>query len=100
MAQEMLDSGLVGFGAHTFSHIDARKINEKNINLEIYRANEEIKDKLGIIVKDFCLPYGYYDNKTIMRLSRLKIYKRIYTSDGMKNIKLNNDVDIIGRVEY
>ncbi len=97
MINEMADSGLVGFGAHTFNHIDARLINQSNVDVEILESNKIIFNETGLNVKDFCFPYGYYDNKIIDYLDELNIYKRLYTSDGRKLSKKNN-VDIIGRV--
>lgn len=97
MISEMADSGLVGFGAHTFNHIDARLINQFNVDTEIIESNKIILNKTGLNIKDFCFPYGYYDNKVIDYLDELNVYKRIYTSDGRKLSKKNN-IDIIGRV--
>ncbi len=97
MIREMKDSGLVGFGAHTFNHIDARLIDESNVDVEIYKSNNIIFTETGINVKDFCFPYGYYDKRILNYLKKLDVYKRIYTSDGRKVTKYGN-LYIIGRI--
>lgn len=97
MVNEMKDSSLVGFGAHTFSHIDARTIDDNNVNLEIIKSNELIKEKTNLITKDFCFPYGYYNKETINYIEKLGVYDRLYTSDGISTINRNN-IKIFGRV--
>jgi peptidoglycan/xylan/chitin deacetylase (PgdA/CDA1 family) len=97
MVKEMAESGLVGFGAHTFSHIDARKINENNYLQEITLTNRLIKRYTGSDVNDFCFPYGYYDKSIMNSLCSKKTYKRLYTSDHMR-IRKNNNCEIIGRI--
>lgn len=97
MVNEMKESGLVGFGAHTFNHVDARLINESNIDVEIHKANREIYNKTGLVVNDFCFPFGYYDNKIISLLDDINVYKRLYISDG-RRINRKNTVDLIGRI--
>lgn len=83
MVSSMHQSGQVEFGAHTHSHIDARRINERNFESEILNANEQIK-RYSNIPEDMCFPYGYYDRAIVEKLSNAKIYKRLYTSDHMK----------------
>jgi len=97
MINEMIGSGLIGIGVHTFSHIDARLINESNIDLEIIEANSEIYKKTGVKVKDFSFPFGYYNNSIINRLGKLNEYDRLYTSDGRKICKIGNNY-VIGRI--
>lgn len=82
MIIEMKKSGLVGFGTHTFSHIDARFINSFNFEKEIVEANKLLFEKTGIVAKDFCFPYGAYNKSIITLLDEQRIYKRLYTSDG------------------
>lgn len=97
MVNEMMNSNLVGFGAHTFNHIDARTIDDCNVNLEIIKSNELIKEKTNLITKDFCFPYGYYNKETINYIENLGVYDRLYTSDGI-SIIIRNDIKIFGRV--
>ena len=69
MIEEMFKSNLVGFGAHTYSHIDSRKINETNYQNEIKRTDALLEKYTQNGVKDFCFPFGYYNKQIIDRLS-------------------------------
>lgn len=97
MINEMKSSGLVGIGAHTYSHIDSRYINKLNMDKEIFKVNKEIFMKTGLIVKDYCFPFGTYDKNIIKFLDEINVYKRLYTSDGRPALKKNN-VILYGRV--
>jgi peptidoglycan/xylan/chitin deacetylase (PgdA/CDA1 family) len=97
MVKEMSESGIVGFGAHTYSHIDTRKINESNYEKEITLTNDLIKKHTGKEANDFCFPYGYYNREAVKYLCEKESYKRLYTSDYMKLKKMKNS-EIIGRI--
>ena len=97
MVNEMSKSKLVGFGAHTFNHVDARYIAESNLEEEIINANKLIYQRTGLIVQDFCFPYGMYNTDIIQLLNQSEVYKRLYTSDGRRLYK-ELDLTLIGRV--
>ena len=97
MINEMIESGLVGIGAHTYTHKDARFIDRNNFNKEILEANEEILRNTGVQVEDFAFPFGYYNKNIIKLLDELKVYKRLYTIDCRPTLKTNNTI-IYGRV--
>lgn len=97
MINEMASSKLVGFGAHTYNHVDARYIKESTFQKEIVDTNELINQKTNLKVEDFCFPYGLYDSNIIELLTKSKEYKRLYTSDGIK-YKHKDSVTTIGRV--
>lgn len=96
MVKEMNESGLVDFGAHTFSHIKVNKINENNFYEEIILSNELIEKHILRKVDDFCFPYGYYDKRFTQKLCDKRIYKRLYTSD-YKHATVINGCNYIGR---
>lgn len=79
--REMYNSGLVGFGAHTYSHPNMSKLDGLDLNLEIDHANELIQKELGFIPEDFCFPYGAYSQEVIDSIIKMGTYRRIYTSD-------------------
>ncbi len=95
--KEMADSGLVGFGAHTYTHIDARDITERNYKKEIVATNQLIQQNIGKDVPDFCFPYGFYNRQIIKTLSQKRVYHRLYTSD-QRNPKMIEGVQVVGRV--
>lgn len=93
--KEMYRSGLVEFGSHTHSHIDAKSVTENELIKEIETCNKRIKEWLGYDTLDFCYPYGFYSRNTNVLLS--KYYKRIYTSD-CKPLEKRNDSLVRGRI--
>jgi peptidoglycan/xylan/chitin deacetylase (PgdA/CDA1 family) len=93
--KEMYKSGLVEFGSHTHSHIDAKSVTENELINEIETCNIRIKEWLGYNTLDFCYPYGFYSRNTNELLS--KYYKRIYTSD-CKPLEKRNDSLVRGRI--
>ena len=96
--RNMMSSGIVDIGAHTYNHIDSRLIdNDEIYRREIVDANLEIKAKLGFEPTDFCFPYGYYNKQIAERLTTEKTYKRIYTSNYIDMVKINNCI-ITGRI--
>ena len=96
IVNEMYKSKIVGFGAHTYTHIDARNITDSNYDREITETNSLIKKYTNNNVNDFCFPYGYYNDEIIEKLCRDRIYKRIYTSDKIK-LKIINNCEVVGR---
>ena len=81
MVREMKDSGLVGFGAHTYTHPDMSDISAIDPKLEFSKANQKIFDETGIIVKDFCYPFGKWSEASNKYIVDNTEYTRIYTSD-------------------
>lgn len=81
--REMHESGLVGFGAHTFNHVDASIIDNIDSDIEFNHANEKFKHELGYLPVDFCYPYGAYTEESNKFLILNTPYKRIYTSRMM-----------------
>ena len=79
----MYKSGLVDFGAHTYSHIDCRQINSDNLVKEIEETNALIEEHTKNPVTDFCFPYGYYNQNVIDFFAEHTPYKKLYTSNYM-----------------
>ncbi len=94
--REMKASGIVGFGAHTFNHVNMSIYEQVDVKHEIHDANRMIKEETGINVKDFCFPYGAYSQASIDGLIAEKAYERIYTSDLNYSYPYNNTI-IFGR---
>ena len=96
MVKKMNDSGIVGFGVHTYSHIDMTDVRIVDTSKEITEANEIFHREIGRTPEDFCYPFGYYSEESNHYLERNSGYKRIYTSKKMYSYK-ENDVIIFGR---
>lgn len=94
--RKMSESGLVGFGAHTYSHIDSRTITIDNYEKEVVENNRIIKLLCGIEPTDFCFPYGYYNKATIDFFVKNCGYKRLYTSN-YRRVEVSDGTIIRGR---
>lgn len=81
MVSEMHESGMVGFGAHTYSHVSMKNIAEIDTEKEIEKANEKIFAETGFMPADFCYPYGDFSTESNEYLVKNTAYKRIYTSN-------------------
>lgn len=92
----MHKSGLVGFGAHTYTHANLADLSDKNLKHEINDANELIHHSLGIEVNDFCFPYGAHSPETLKYFVDNHPYDRIYTSD-MDYSREKSGVIVFGR---
>lgn len=96
MVREMHDSGLCGFGAHTFTHPDMSDLLKINWDKEITEADAIFKKELGYQPLDFCYPFGYYSQESNEILSSKSNYRRIYTSKMIYSYVLNGRI-IMGR---
>lgn len=95
MVKEMHESGLCGFGTHTFNHVDFSH-GATGYRTEIEKADAILEQHTGIIARDFCYPYGKYSEASNVLLLSQSNYKRIYTSDLLYSYP-RSDKFIMGR---
>jgi len=95
-ACKMHESGLVGFGAHTYTHPNMTNLEDFDIRHEINDANELFEQKLGFAPEDFCFPFGMYSKETLQTVIDKHVYKRIYTSKMMYSYR-KDDALVMGR---
>ena len=79
----MHEGGLVGFGVHTYNHVDASDITKINPSVEFDDADKVFERELGYRPTDFCYPYGYYSEDSNRYIIENTDYSRIYTSRMM-----------------
>lgn len=96
LVHQMHDSGLVGFGVHTFTHPHVGDMKDINPQLEFVQANEVFQKELGYEPWDFCYPYGSCSEKSHEFLTTQTNYRRIYTSTMMYSYEQNGRI-IFGR---
>lgn len=94
--REMYESGIVGFGAHTYTHPSMRNIESIDWNKEIERTNNLIKTETGITPLDFCYPFGDFSERSNIEIETKANYQRIYTSEQMYSYKQNGKI-VFGR---
>lgn len=96
LVRKMHDSGLVGFGVHTYTHPQVADMSDIDPKLEFVKANEVFQKELGYEPLDFCYPYGSCSEKAHEYLSTKTNYQRIYTSSMMYSYEKNGRI-IFGR---
>lgn len=96
LVRRMHDSGLVGFGVHTFTHPHVADMTGIDPQLEFVTANEVFKKELAYEPLDFCYPYGDCSEKAHEYLTTQTNYQRIYTSSMMYSYEQNGRI-IFGR---
>lgn len=94
--RKMYKSGLVGFGAHTYTHPSMADLTKVDIKHEVEDADALFKKELGYQPVDFCYPFGYYSEDSNVRLEQESNYKHIYTSEKLYSYVQNGCV-IFGR---
>ncbi|WP_051560127.1 polysaccharide deacetylase family protein [Marinobacterium jannaschii] len=62
---EMLDSGLVEFGAHTMDHVRLNELSEAQAREQILRSRELIKEHYQVECSSFAYPFGYFDQQSV-----------------------------------
>lgn len=96
MVRRMHESGLVGFGAHTFTHPSMADLTKIDFNHEVKDADNLFEKELGFRPADFCYPFGYYSEASNIQLERESSYKHIYTSEKLYSYE-QNDCVVFGR---
>lgn len=96
LVRKMHDSGLVGFGVHTYTHPHVADMSDIDPDLEFVKANEVFQKELGYEPLDFCYPFGSCSEKAHEYLTTKTNYQRIYTSTMMYSYEKNDRI-IFGR---
>lgn len=94
--RKMHEEGLVGFGAHTYTHPDMSDISKIDTELEFAKSDAVFEEQLGFKPLDFCYPFGTYSEETNEYISSQLNYRRIYTSRMMYSYRQNGKL-IFGR---
>lgn len=63
--KELVESGLVEIGGHTYNHLALTSLTREQVAKEIYNDKRNLEDKFGIKVTSFAYPYGIFDQATI-----------------------------------
>lgn len=96
LVRKMHDSGLVGFGVHTYTHPHVADMSNIVPEIEFVKANDVFKQELGYEPFDFCYPFGDCSDKAHEYLTTKTNYQRIYTSSAMYSYEKNGRI-IFGR---
>ena len=80
--QEMANSGLISFGAHTVSHTLLDQLTVENAQSEIEKSKEDIEKRLETQVDFFAFPNGNYNKKVLAILPDIKFAAAVTTRRG------------------
>jgi peptidoglycan/xylan/chitin deacetylase (PgdA/CDA1 family) len=78
--RELVRAGMV-IGSHGWDHLDWRRIDDRQAELEFTRAHEVLGEVVGEAVDTVAIPFGSYDRHVLRHLRRART-RRVYTSDG------------------
>ncbi len=91
MIKEMLSSGLIEIGSHTYSHVDVRSVSRERLLEQLILTDNSIKNNLGIISSIFCFPYGVFNKKALNTLDEYSKYEYYVVSYfGRANFRKKN----------
>lgn len=96
LVRKMHDSGLVGFGVHTYTHPHVGDMSDIDPEMEFTKANEVFQEELCYEPLDFCYPYGDCSEVAHEYLTTNTNYLRIYTSTMMYSYEKHGRI-IFGR---
>ncbi len=96
LVRKMHKSGLVGFGAHTYTHPSMKDLARVDFKHEVDDANVLFEKEMGYQPVDFCYPFGYYSEDSNIKLEWESGYMHIYTSEKLYSYQQNGRV-IFGR---
>lgn len=96
LVRKMHNSGLVGFGAHTYTHPSMAELSKIDFDHEVKDADVLFEKELGYTPIDFCYPFGFYSEESNLRLEKESNYQRIYTSQRLYSYDQNGKV-VFGR---
>ena len=78
---EMLDSGLVELGAHTFSHANLQTLEQAEREREVVHIRQHLEQRFGTPVSSFAYPFGIYE-QTDVQLVRSAGYSAAVTTEA------------------
>ncbi len=88
--KEILASGLVELGDHTFDHLSLPSIPEKEARYQIIDSKKKFEEKFGIEVKTIAYPYGAFDQQVINLVKEASYSAAVSVIPGV----IQSDVDL------
>ncbi len=97
-AKEMLESGVIKFTNHTYSHKDLSKLSEEEILFQITKSREDIYNNLGVYTDVLTLPFGYTSQR-VQKIIKDEGYKvSMRTTGKIKPVKTKEDLLALYRI--
>ena len=91
--KDWLDAGM-NIGSHSSNHLDLTKINHDQVMSEIGDSKKILEDIFATEIKNFCYPFGKFNNNTpkyVKQNGYLKAFttkRGLYNNDNIKNFEI------------
>lgn len=79
---EMVESGLVEFGAHTMDHVRLNELTEEEARAQIEQSRLRVQQDYGVSCESFAYPFGYYDEQSVQLVEELGFHNACTTEEG------------------
>lgn len=87
--KEILASGLVELGSHTFDHLYLKLMPDSIARKQIIDSKKKFEDRFGIQVKTFAYPYGAFSSETINLVKEAGYVAAVSVIPGMQQSEEN-----------
>jgi peptidoglycan/xylan/chitin deacetylase (PgdA/CDA1 family) len=94
--KEIIASGLVEIGSHTLSHPNLKLLSENQAKEQILGCKKKLENELGIEIKSFAYPYGFFNKKTIDLVKEAGYVDAVSVING--NIQSENNLYYLSRI--
>lgn len=88
--KEMQESGLVEFGAHTMTHINLQRTEDKVAQNEIIQSKNEVEKLTGAPCQTFAYPYGRYNSVHIEMVKNAGFTTAVTTKKSIMTFSIKN----------
>lgn len=88
--KEMQNSGLVEFGAHTMTHVNLKKVNNKIAQKEIVESKKAVEKLTGVNCQAFAYPYGRYNDEHVEMVKDAGFSTAVTTKKAINSFFFSN----------
>jgi peptidoglycan/xylan/chitin deacetylase (PgdA/CDA1 family) len=92
--RELLDSGLIEIGGHTYTHANLSKLDAMSTHYEICKSKENLEELFGIDITSFAYPFGIYLQSDKQVVEACGYTHALTTKAGIANLKVCDAYEI------
>ncbi len=86
--RELIKSGLIEIGSHTFTHDNLPMLSKEQKEQEIIASREQLREVFNIECQSFCYPFGLYDEVDLKLVEQAGYSNATTVEKGMDNLPL------------
>ena len=101
--QEMQQSGLCEFGAHTLNHVNLSTLPKAEAAFEVTESKKEVERLTGTECRGFAYPYGRYSDETVEIVKAAGFQSAVTVKKGIDNIPDDfriKRISILGKTNF